>query len=144
VEFLLAANPGEGAAPLRKVASGGEAARVMLALRSALAAKQTIPTLVFDEVDAGVGGRLAPKVGQHLRRLGEHYQILCITHLPAVAALAHTHLEVEKVVENGRTTTCVRRLCGEDRVAVIADMIAGGKGEETARKEAARLLAVGG
>ena len=143
VEFLLAANPGEGAAPLRKVASGGEAARVMLALRSALAAKQTIPTLVFDEVDAGVGGRLAPKVGMHLRQLGEHYQILCITHLPAVAALAHTHLEVEERVEKGRTTTLVRRLRGEDRVAVIADMIAGGKGEETARKEAARLLAVG-
>ncbi len=142
VEFLLAANPGEGAAPLRKVASGGEAARVMLALRGALAAKQTIPTLVFDEVDAGVGGRLAPKVGQHLRQLGEHYQILCITHLPAVAALAHTHLEVEKHVEKGRTTTLVRRLVGDDRVAVIADMIAGGKGEETARKEAARLLAV--
>jgi DNA repair protein RecN (Recombination protein N) len=141
VEFLLAANPGEGAAPLRKVASGGEAARVMLALRGALAARQTIPTLVFDEVDAGVGGRLAPKVGEHLRKLGEHYQILCITHLPAVAAFAHLHLEVEKQVESGRTSTRVEVLAGEERVSVIADMIAGGKGEQTARKEAARLLA---
>jgi len=143
VEFQLAANPGEGLAPLRKVASGGEAARVMLALRGALAAKQTIPTLVFDEVDAGVGGRLAPKVGAHLRRLGEHYQILCITHLPAVAAVAHLHLEVEKAVADGRTTTRVRRLVGADRVEVIADMIAGGKGQKTARLEAERLLAAG-
>jgi DNA repair protein RecN (Recombination protein N) len=140
VEFLLAANPGEGLAPLRKVASGGEAARFMLALRGALAAQQTIPTLVFDEVDAGVGGRLAPKVGQHLRRLGEHYQILCITHLPAVAAQAHMHLEVEKEVRAGRTSTRVRRLAGEDRVAVIADMLAGGGSQATARAEAERLL----
>jgi DNA repair protein RecN (Recombination protein N) len=140
IEFLLAANPGEGPAPLRKVASGGEAARIMLALRGALAAEQTIPTLVFDEVDAGVGGRLAPKVGQHLRRLGEHYQIICITHLPAVAAQAHLHLEVEKQVRGDRTSTGVRRLAGEDRVVVIADMIAGGGGQETARAEAERLL----
>ena len=140
VEFLLAANPGEGASPLRKVASGGEAARVMLALRGALAARQTIPTLVFDEVDAGVGGRLAPKVGEHLRQLGEHYQILCVTHLPAVAAFAHMHIEVEKSIEQGRTSTQVQVLAGKDRVSVIADMIAGGKGEATARKEAQRLL----
>ena len=140
IEFLLAANPGEGPAPLRKVASGGEAARIMLALRGALAAEQTIPTLVFDEVDAGVGGRLAPKVGLHLRRLGEHYQIVCITHLPAVAAQAHLHLEIEKEVRAGRTSTRVRRLTGEDRVAVIADMIAGGGSQKTARAEAERLL----
>ncbi len=141
VEFLLAANPGEGFSPLRKVASGGEAARFMLALRGALAARQTIPTLIFDEVDAGVGGRLAPKVGRHLRSLGEHYQILCITHLPAVAAIAHTHLEVEKSVQGERTTTLVRRLSGEKRVEVIADMIAGGGEQQTALKEAERLLA---
>ena len=143
VEFLLAANPGEGLGPLRKVASGGEAARIMLALRGALAARQTIPTLVFDEVDSGVGGRLAPKVGAHLRRLGEHYQILCITHLPAVAAVAHEHLEVEKSVVDGRTATRVRRLEGPDRVEVIADMIAGGKEQDSARREAERLLAAG-
>ncbi|MCB9915575.1 MAG: DNA repair protein RecN [Planctomycetes bacterium] len=140
VEFLLAANPGEGPAPLRKVASGGEAARIMLALRGALAAKQTIPTLVFDEVDAGVGGRLAPKVGAHLRALAEHYQIFCITHLPAVAAAAHRHLEVHKRVEGERTFTRVRELAGDDRVAVIAEMIAGGGEQETARAEAKRLL----
>ena len=141
IEFLLAANPGEGPSPLRKVASGGEAARIMLALRGALAAKQTIPTLIFDEVDAGVGGRLAPKVGAHLRALAEHYQIFCITHLPSVAAAAHSHLEVSKCVEGGRTTTNVRELEGADRVAVIADMIAGGGEQKTARAEAERLLA---
>ncbi|MFT7670509.1 MAG: DNA repair protein RecN (Recombination protein N) [Planctomycetota bacterium] len=140
IEFLLAANPGEGMSPLRKVASGGEAARFMLALRGALAARQTIPTLIFDEVDAGVGGRLAPKVGRHLQKLGEHYQILCITHLPAVAAAAHVHLEVEKSVVAGRTTTCVRHLAGADRVRVIADMIAGGGKQATALAEAERLL----
>jgi len=141
VEFRLAANPGEGFAPLRKVASGGEAARIMLALRGALAAQQTIPTLVFDEVDAGVGGRLAPKVGRHLRGLGRHYQILCITHLPAVAAQADLHLEVEKAVHKGRTTTAIRRLEGDGRVAVIAEMIAGGGDQDTALAEAERLLA---
>ena len=140
IEFLLAANPGEGPSPLRKVASGGEAARIMLALRGALAAQQTIPTLVFDEVDAGVGGRLAPKVGAHLRALGGHYQIFCITHLPAVAAAAHRHLEVAKRVEGERTTTHVRELEGEDRVSVIAEMIAGGGTQKTARAEAERLL----
>ncbi len=140
VEFQLAANPGEGLSALRKVASGGEAARIMLALRGALAAKQTIPTLIFDEVDAGVGGRLAPKVGAHLRELAEHYQIFCITHLPSVAAAAHCHLEVSKRVKDGRTSTKVRELEGADRVAVIADMIAGGGEQQTARAEAERLL----
>jgi DNA repair protein RecN (Recombination protein N) len=141
IEFLLAANPGEGPSPLRKVASGGEAARIMLALRGALAAKQTIPTLIFDEVDAGVGGRLAPKVGAHLRALAGHYQIFCITHLPSVAAAAHCHLEVSKRVAEGRTSTRVRELAGDDRISVIADMIAGGGEQQTARAEAERLLA---
>ena len=140
VEFLLAANPGEEPGPLRAVASGGEAARVMLALRGALAARQSIPTLVFDEVDAGVGGKLAPRVGRHLASLAEHYQILCVTHLPAVAARAHRHLRVQKHVEDGRTRTRVQELSPEDRIGEVADMIAGGAAEETARAEARRLL----
>jgi len=140
VEMELAANPGEGRGPLRRVASGGEAARVMLALRGALAARQTIPTLVFDEIDAGVGGRLAPRVGAHLRALAEHYQILCVTHLPAVAAAARRHLKVAKRTARGRTTTAVVELEGERRVAEVADMIAGGADQETARAEARRLL----
>ena len=140
VAFQLAANPGEGLSPLAHVASGGEAARILLALRGALAAKQTIPTMVFDEIDAGVGGRLAPRVGAHLRELGEHHQILCVTHLPAVAAAAHRHLKIEKSTEEGRTRTQVTELGSEERVSEVADMIGGGADAETARAEASRLL----
>jgi DNA repair protein RecN (Recombination protein N) len=141
VEFLLAANPGEPAQPLRAVASGGEMARIMLALRGALAVRQTVPTLIFDEVDAGVGGRLGPRVGAHLAALARHHQILCVTHLPAIAALAHQHCRVHKEQQRGRTRTHIALLSGDARVNEIADMIAGGSAHETARAEARRLLA---
>lgn len=140
VEFLLAANPGEPMQPLRQVASGGEAARVMLALRTALAGCGSGRTLVFDEVDAGIGGRLGPAIGKHLRSLGEHHQVLCVTHLPAIAALAHRHLKVSKQVSKGRTRTEIRELEGDAREREIADMIAGGADQATARAEARRLL----
>jgi len=140
VEFFLCANPGEELRPLRDVASGGETARIMLALRTALAVRQTIPTLVFDEIDAGVGGRLGPKVGEHLRGLARHHQVLCVTHLPAIAALAHCHFKVSKEVAGGRTRTIVKPLDGEARVEEVADMIAGGAGQATARAEARRLM----
>ena len=112
----------------------------LLALRGALAARQTIPTLIFDEIDSGVGGRLAPRVGAHLRELGEHHQILCVTHLPAVAAAAHRHLRVEKRTEGGRTRTWVQELSEGDRVSEVADMISGGADADTAQAEARRLL----
>ncbi len=144
VAFQLAANPGEGLSPLAQVASGGEAARILLALRGALAAKQTIPTLVFDEIDSGVGGRLAPRVGAHLRALGEHHQILCVTHLPAVAAAAHRHLRVEKRTDEGRTRTWVQELALDARVSEVADMISGGADADTAQAEARRLLVEAG
>ena len=144
VAFQLAANPGEGLSPLSQVASGGEAARILLALRGALAAKQTIPTLVFDEIDSGVGGRLAPRVGAHLRAMGEHHQILCVTHLPAVAAAAHRHLRVEKRTDEGRTRTWVQELASDARVSEVADMISGGADAETAQAEARRLLVEAG
>jgi len=141
VELLLAANPGEDPQPLRAVASGGEAARILLALRGALAVRRSTPTLVFDEVDAGVGGRLGPKVARHLEALGDHHQILCVTHLPAIAARAARHVRVRKEVEGGRTRTRIEILTGDSRVAEIADMIAGGAAEPTALAEAQRLLA---
>lgn len=141
VELLLAANPGEDSQPLRAVASGGEAARILLALRGALAVHRSTPTLVFDEVDAGVGGRLGPKVARHLEELGKHHQVLCVTHLPAIAARAARHLRVQKEVQAGRTRTRLTALDGEERVAEIADMIAGGAAEPTALAEAKRLLA---
>jgi DNA repair protein RecN (Recombination protein N) len=95
---------------------------------------------VFDEVDAGVGGRLGPKVGEHLRALSERHQILCVTHLPAIAAVAHSHFKVSKSVAGGRTLTAVSALDGEARVEEVADMIAGGAAHATARAEARRLL----
>ncbi len=141
VEFLLAANPGEDVGPLRHVASGGEAARILLALRGALAVKRSTPTLVFDEVDAGVGGRLGPKVASHLAALGRHHQVLCVTHLPAIAAHAARHLYVAKAVVDGRTRTEVSLLEGDERVREIAAMIAGASEAASARAEAERLLA---
>ena len=140
VEFLLAANPGEPLAKLEQVASGGETARIMLALRSALSTAGESRTLLFDEIDSGVGGRLGPAVGAHLKRLGEHHQVLCVTHLPAIAAMAQRHLKAAKAVEGGRTRTFVQDLRDEARVQEIADMIAGGADQETARAEARRLL----
>jgi len=141
VEFLLAANPGEDVQPLRHVASGGEASRILLALRTALALRQAIPTLVFDEIDSGVGGRLGPAVGAHLRELARtQHQVLCVTHLPAIAALADHHFRVEKRSAAGRTRTEVVELDGEARIAEVADMIAGGRAQPTARAEARRLL----
>jgi DNA repair protein RecN (Recombination protein N) len=144
VELLLAANPGEDLRPLRHVASGGEAARIMLALRSILRAGGGGRTLVFDEIDAGVGGRLGPEVGRHLRGLAETAQVLCVTHLPAIAAHAHVHLRAAKEVKQNRTRTRVASLSGEERVREVAAMIAGGADAATARAEAARLLAEAG
>ena len=141
IEFLLAANPGEPLLRLRECASGGETARIMLALRSVLAERTRGRTLVFDEIDSGVGGRLGPVVGARLRELGLHHQVLCVTHMPAIAALAERHLVVRKEVAGGRTHASVEPLEGDARVEEVADMIAGGADQETARAEARRLLA---
>jgi DNA repair protein RecN (Recombination protein N) len=140
IEFVLAANPGEASQKLRAVASGGETARIMLALRSVLSHAGESRTLLFDEIDAGVGGRLGPVVGAHLRKLGEHHQVLCVTHLPAIAAMAQQHLKVSKVVQAGRTHTRIEPLSGEARVHEVADMISGGADQPTAKAEARRLL----
>jgi DNA repair protein RecN (Recombination protein N) len=148
VRFLFAANPGESPKPLGHVASGGEAARVMLAMRSVLSSQPMGSEagadegrlLVFDEIDTGVGGRLGPVVGEHLRQLGQQHQVLVVTHLPAIAAASDRHLKVIKRVQRGRTRTSVDELCGEARVHEIADMIAGGAGLDTACAEARRLL----
>lgn len=144
IEFLLAANPGEPMLRLRQVASGGEMARIMLALRGVLAERTQGRTLVFDEIDAGVGGRLGPAVGAHLKALGQHHQVLCVTHLPGIAAVAERHLAVKKSVQGKRTRAAVEELRGEARVEEVADMIAGGADQETARAEARRLLEADG
>lgn len=140
-EFYLSANLGEDLRPLARIVSGGELSRVMLALKTLAAAEQSGKTLIFDEVDAGIGGRVATVVGDKLRTLGERFQVLCITHLPQIAAAGATHFHIEKTVRGSRTVTTVRRLTPDDRVEEIARMIAGANAGERARASAAELLA---
>lgn len=125
VEFLLAANPGEKLKPLRQVASGGEVSRVMLALKSVFAGADKIPTLIFDEIDAGVGGAIAAKVGARLRQLAESHQTICISHLPQIAAVAGHHFHVAKSTGRGRTTTSVAPITGDARVEELARLLDG-------------------
>ncbi|HEX9625496.1 MAG TPA: DNA repair protein RecN [Acidiferrobacterales bacterium] len=125
VDFLVSANPGQPVKPLNKVASGGELSRVSLAIQVATAQVGRIPTLIFDEVDVGIGGGVAEIVGQQLRRLGGRRQVLCITHLAQVAAQGHHHLQVEKHNHNGATLTRIHPLPPEERVNEIARMLGG-------------------
>ncbi|PYK98164.1 MAG: DNA repair protein RecN [Verrucomicrobia bacterium] len=141
VEFQFAPNPGEPPRPLRAIASSGEMARVMLALKTVLAAQDDIPVLVFDEVDANVGGETARAVGEKMRRLGEQRQVLCITHLAPVAACASAHYIVTKETRLLRTVTGIRRLEGKERVTELARMLGGRT--EAARKHAEELLREG-
>jgi DNA repair protein RecN (Recombination protein N) len=140
VEYLFAPNPGEPEKPLKEIASSGEMARVMLALKTALADQDAIPVLVFDEVDANVGGEIGERVGEKLSGIGKNHQVLCITHLPQVASQARTHFLVLKKVEKGRTFTLIERLGEQAREKEIARML-GGKAE-TAVKHARELLKV--
>ncbi len=122
-EFMVAPNPGEGLKPLVKVASGGETARLMLALKNVLARADQTPTLIFDEIDQGIGGRVGSVVGEKLWRLARQHQVLCVTHLPQLAAYGDQHFKVEKVVQGGRTSTQVVRLQGEPRLVELANML---------------------
>ncbi len=139
-EFLLSANPGEEARPLAKVISGGELSRVMLAVKTILAAADEVPTLVFDEVDAGIGGRVADVVGQKLHATAAGRQVLCVTHLAPIAAYAVHHLLVEKRVSRGSTRTSVSALDGEARIEELARMLAGERVTDTSRRHARELL----
>lgn len=127
MEFLIAPNPGEELKPLGRIASGGELSRVMLAIKAILAASDKIPTLIFDEVDVGIGGGMAEVVGQKLWAIARERQVLSITHLPQIAALADRHLSISKRLKGTRTETAVRVLDGEERVREIARML-GSKG----------------
>jgi DNA repair protein RecN (Recombination protein N) len=144
VEYLFAPNAGEPAAPIAKIASGGELSRVSLALEEALSDASEGRTLVFDEIDAGLGGRAGETLGKSLKRIATQHQVLCVTHLPQVAAQADVHLQVRKREEGGRTITEVRRLTGDERMRELASMLAGdgaGSGAEAAARE---LLAKAG
>jgi DNA repair protein RecN (Recombination protein N) len=123
VEFLVAPNPGEGLKPMAKIASGGETSRLMLALKNVLARADQIPTLIFDEIDQGIGGRVGGTVGEKLWLLGRAHQVLVITHLPQLAVYGDQHFRVQKVIQNGRTLTRVSRLHGEPRTLELAQML---------------------
>jgi DNA repair protein RecN (Recombination protein N) len=125
IEFLIAPNPGEGLKPLVKVASGGETSRLMLGLKGVLAQADETPTLIFDEIDQGIGGRVGAIVGQKLWRLARNHQVLCVTHLPQLAAFGDRHFRVEKDVIEGRTETLVHSLDGERRARELASMLGG-------------------
>ena len=141
VELLFSPNPGEPLKPLRLIASSGEISRLMLAIKSSLAMQDAIPLLIFDEIDANVGGEIANAVGAKMRALADRHQVLCITHLPQVAAAATTHFVVTKEVVHGRTFSGLQEVKGKARQEEIARML-GGK-SESALKHAASLLASG-
>jgi DNA repair protein RecN (Recombination protein N) len=141
VELLFSPNPGEPPKPLRAVASSGEISRLMLAIKSALAAHDAIPLLVFDEIDTNVGGEIASAVGEKMQMLGRDHQVICITHLPQVAAAATSHFVVTKEVSRGRTFSNLREVCGKARQEEIARMLGGRS--QSALKLAASLLGKG-
>jgi DNA repair protein RecN (Recombination protein N) len=142
VEFLVAANPGSAARALAKVASGGELSRISLAIQTVTSTVAEVPTLIFDEVDAGIGGRVAEIVGRMLAQLGRRHQVMCITHLPQVAASAAHQWQVTKKAAAGGVRSDVRELDGAQRVEEIARMLGGVKITETTRQHAAEMLGV--
>jgi DNA repair protein RecN (Recombination protein N) len=139
VEFLFAPNPGEPERPLRSIASSGEISRVMLAIKTALAGVAGVPVMVFDEIDANVGGEIGAKVGAKMDEISGSRQVFCITHLPQVAARAAAHFSVRKELEGGRTKTHLVAVSGGARVDEVARMLGGRS--DSARKHAEALLA---
>ena len=140
IEFTFCANPGESLQPLSRVASGGELSRLMLAMKTVLASVDQVPVLIFDEVDAGIGGNVAATMGHRLKALGQTHQVLCITHLPQIAAHAHQHYLVKKESVNQRTVAMVSRLHDEEREEEIARMLGGATITQTVRKAAGEML----
>jgi DNA repair protein RecN (Recombination protein N) len=130
VEFLVATNPGEPLRPLAKVASGGEMSRFLLALKGTLAAADPVPTLIFDEIDVGIGGRSAEVVGRKLWKLARRHQVLCVTHLPQIAAYADAHYRVSKEVVLGRAFSHIQALSEEERLRELAAMLGGPRPSE--------------
>ncbi len=143
VEFYISPNPGEDFKPLQKIASGGEISRIMLALKTILAEIDNIPSLIFDEIDAGVSGRIAQAVGRSIANLARSHQILCITHLPQIASQGNAHFSVEKFVQDGRTFTRIIPLSEEQRVQAVARLIAGETLTDTVLDSARQLIEEG-
>lgn len=142
VEFYIQTNPGEDSGPLARIASGGELSRVMLALKTIFAQGEGVTSIIFDEVDTGVSGRVAQAIADKIRLIARHSQVLCITHLPQVAAVAQHHLLIQKAVKNGRTTTTVTPLNHDQRVSELARMLSGEKVTKLTLEHASELLAM--
>lgn len=142
VEFFISTNPGEDPKPLAKVASGGEISRVMLALKSILARTDKLPLLIFDEIDTGVSGRIAQKVGQALKSLAGFHQVISITHLPQIAGLADHHFAVEKNINQDRVVSSIKKLDGEERIKEVAKLMSGEKITEASLKGARELMGI--
>lgn len=140
IEFMISANPGSPLRPLAKIASGGELSRVMLAFKTILADTDTTPTLIFDEIDTGIGGEVAVAIADHIKKLSLKHQILCISHLANIAVCADTHIKIEKSVNAQKTTTSVRTITGQTRVEEIARMLAGDSASAASLEHARVLL----
>ena len=142
--FLLSTNPGEPLKELAQTASGGELSRIMLALKTVLADKDEIETLIFDEIDTGISGRTAWKVSEKMGILGKNHQLICITHLPQIAAMADSHFVIEKQVSEGRSLTDIRELSGEEIVRELARMLGGDQITEAALQNAEEMKEMAG
>ena len=140
VTFFISTNAGESLKPLAEIVSSGEAARIMLAVKRALMKADPVPVLIFDEIDAQIGGRLGTVIGTKLKEVAAHRQVILITHLPQIAAFAQTHFKITKVVDKGRTKTLVEAIEGKDRVNELAHMMAGDKMNDAAVKHAKEML----
>lgn len=139
VEFMISLNPGELVKPLSEVASGGELSRIMLAIKTVMADKDEIPTLIFDEIDVGISGRTAQKVSEKMAVIGKNHQVICITHLAQIAAMADAHYVIEKTVENQKTRTGIRLLNYEESVDELARILGGAKITEAVRENAREM-----
>jgi DNA repair protein RecN (Recombination protein N) len=140
IEFFISTNPGEDLKPLSKVASGGEVSRIMLSLKSTLAKNDKLPLLIFDEIDVGVSGRIAQKVGKALKNLSAFHQVISITHLPQIAGFADLHFSIEKVTQNERVISSIKKLPESERITEIARLLSGEKITEASLKSARELL----
>ena len=141
IEFIISTNPGEPLKPLSKIASGGEMSRIMLAIKKILADADKIPTLIFDEIDMGIGGRTAAKIGEKLNFIADKHQVICVTHLAQIAAIADSHFKISKLESQNRTITSVRKLDKDERISEIARIMGGQVETEISLSHAREIVA---
>ena len=144
VRFMISTNTGEDLKPLSKIASGGELSRIMLAIKTVIAAQDRIETLIFDEIDAGISGRTAQLVGEKLNQLSENCQIICITHLPQIAVMADTHFLISKSVEHEKTTTSIIKLNKDEMIEELARLLGGSNITDTVLSSAKEMKKLAG